>query len=228
MGSAYPFDGIAPGELIVLTGIGLGPDRETRAQLTPDGKLATTLAGTTVTFDNVPAPLLSVQSERIVCIAPFALGGNNSLPSIMQVQNNNILANSIRLGIVETAVSIVAVVNPDGSVNSTDHPAAPDSIVTLYAAGLGQTIPGSVDGEISASSQQLQYNAARYGPINVNIGGTQAEIVYLGAAPGQVSAITQINVRIPAQLIPGNYTLNLALGYPPIQDSSSVSLNVGP
>jgi hypothetical protein len=41
------------------------------AQLDPTGRLATTLAGTTVTFDGVPAPLISVGEQRVVCVVPF-------------------------------------------------------------------------------------------------------------------------------------------------------------
>jgi hypothetical protein len=59
---------------------------------------------------------------------------NSSLP-VMQVQSNNALANAIRLGTVETAVGVVAVVNPDGSGNSPDHPAPSDSFVTMYVTG---------------------------------------------------------------------------------------------
>jgi uncharacterized protein (TIGR03437 family) len=217
MGSTYPFPGIAPGELLVLTGTGLGPDQEVPTRLTPDGNVATALGGTTVTFDGVPAPLLSVQSGRIVCIAPFT----RSASSVMQVQTNNVPANAIRLGAVATAIGVVAIVNPDGSGNSPDHPAPSDSIITMYVTGLGQTIPPSVDGEIGvAGSRKFQV-----GPIHVNINGTDAELIYLGAAPGQVSAITQIDVRVPA-LPPGQYTLKVGWGSP-LQDFSAVPLNVG-
>jgi uncharacterized protein (TIGR03437 family) len=221
MGSTYPFPGIAPGELLVLTGAGLGPDQEVPTQLTPDGKVATSLGGTTVTFDGVPAPLLSVQSERIVCIAPFAVGNYSFPPPLMQVQSNNVPANAIRLGTVETAIGVIAAVNPDGSGNSPDHPAPADSFITMYVTGLGQTIPPSVDGEISVAGPRK----FQVGPIHVNIDGTDAELIYLGAAPGQVSAITQIDVRIPA-LAPGQYTLKVGWGSP-LQDFSAFPLNVG-
>jgi uncharacterized protein (TIGR03437 family) len=216
----YPFDGIAPGELLVITGTGLGPDQEVPTQLTPDGNIATSLGGTTVTFDGVPAPLLSVQSGRIVCIAPFALGQNSSLP-VMQVQSNNALANAIRLGTVETAIGVIAIVNPDGNSNSPDQPAASDSLVTIYVTGLGQTIPPSMDGEISVTGSRV----FQVGPIHVNINGTDAELIYLGATPGQVSAITRIDVRVPP-LPPGQYTLKVGWGSP-LQDFSAFPFNVG-
>jgi uncharacterized protein (TIGR03437 family) len=220
MGSEY-YDGIAPGELLVLTGSGLGPDQEVRTQLTAEGKIATTLAGTTVTFDGVPAPLLSVQSGRIVCIAPFAVGDSGFPLPLMQVQSNMVLANAIRLGTVATAIGALAVVNPDGSGNSPDHPTPPNSIVTMYVTGLGQTTPPSVDGEVSVAGPRK----FQVGPIHVNIDGSDAEVAYIGAAPGQVSAITQIDFRVPA-LPPGQYTLKVGWGSP-LQDFSAFLLNVG-
>jgi hypothetical protein len=55
--------------------------------------------------------------------------------------------------------------------------------------------------------------------------GTDAELIYLGAAPGQVSAITQIDVRVPP-LPPGQYTLKVGWGSP-LWDFSAFPFNVG-
>ena len=68
-----PLPGIAPGEIVVIKGDGLGPAQPLSAQLGPDGRLAKSLGGTAVLFDGVPAPLLSVAAEKVVCIAPFSV-----------------------------------------------------------------------------------------------------------------------------------------------------------
>jgi uncharacterized protein (TIGR03437 family) len=66
-------------------------------------------------------------------------------------------------------------INADGSINGNGHPAAPGSTVTLY-----------IDG---APSQFLA------GPLSVNIGGQQANIVNVigGSAPG----VTAVTVQVP-------------------------------
>jgi uncharacterized protein (TIGR03437 family) len=212
------------GEFLVLTGTGLGPATETGAQLGPDGKLPTSLACTTVTFGGVPAPLLSVQAQKIVCISPFSVSTKGAT---LQVQSGGFVSNSIMLPATTTAVEAFGVVNQDGTVNASIHPAAPGSIVSIYVAGLGQTNPPSVDGLVNDTSPP-QLGVANF--LGVQIADQKAQIVYAGPAPGQVAGVSQINFRMP-QLPPGTYTVNigvvpLASGRP-LLDYSSLSLTVG-
>ncbi len=37
-------------------------------------------------------------------------------------------------------------------------------------------------------------------PVTVQIGGADAEVLYAGSAPGMVSGIFQINVRVPSSV----------------------------
>jgi uncharacterized protein (TIGR03437 family) len=41
------------------------------------------------------------------------------------------------------------------------------------------------------------------GSVSVEIGGRTADVLYAGAAPGLVSGVTQINVRVPPATAPG-------------------------
>jgi len=205
VGSTFPLPGVASSEIVVLTGTGLGPTQEVGAQLTEDGKVATSLAGTSVTFDDVPAPLLSVQSERIVCIVPFEIADRQVRNPVMQVRRNNSRSNAILLGSAESAVEVLAVANSDGTRNAADHPAAPGSVVTVYAAGFGQTIPPSVDGQLNG------IGSLQVAGVGVNIGEQDAQILYAGPAPGLVAGITQINFRLP-QLAPAIYTTYVGWG----------------
>ena len=158
-GNSDDIEGIAGGELLVVSGTGLGPATETDAQLEPDNKLPTSLGGTTITFGGVVARLVSVQVQRIVCIAPFSITSNGAK---MQVQSSETLSNSIVLPATTTEnrsqvwscadrscvwysqpashsctrFEPLAAVNQDGTVNAPGHPAARGSIVTVYVAGL--------------------------------------------------------------------------------------------
>jgi uncharacterized protein (TIGR03437 family) len=67
-----------------------------------------------------------------------------------------------------------------------------------------------VDGQINdATPRHFTLN-----PLGIQIAGQNADILYIGPAPGQVAGITQVNSRIP-QLAPGSYTAYLGWG-PPI------------
>ena len=221
LGSSFLNQGVASGEIVVLTGTGLGPDQEVNAQLTQAGTLATSLAGTSVTFDGVPAPLLSVQAARVVCIVPFEIADRRLFTTSMQVHSNNSSSNSILLGVGSTAVEALAVVNEDGTLNSADRPAAPGSAVTIYAAGFGQTVPASVDGQING------VGALKISPVGVNIANQEAQILYAGPAPEQVAGITQVNFRLPG-LAPSQYTAYVGWGpFGTFGDYNAISVYVG-
>jgi len=205
---SYSNQGVAPGEILALTGTGLGPAQAVGPQVTA-GKVATSLAGTTVTFDGVPAPLLSVAAGQILCVVPFAVGSANAVTN-MQVSSGGVVSNAIRLPVTSTMVEVLAVVNQDGALNSAGHPAPGGSVVTLYAAGFGQTVPPGVDGQLNGTGalQPVQ------GGILVQMAQTNEypEVLYAGPAPGQVAGIVQINFRVP-QLDPGSYPTAVGVGY---------------
>ena len=112
--------------------------------------------------------------------------------------------------------------------NSIVLPAAPDSFVTVYVAGFGDTTPPSVDGLVNDASPR-QLSVAKL--LGVQISGQNAQVVYAGPAPGQVAGVSQINFRVP-QLPPGTYAVYIGWGQPTngrpfFPDYNTVSLTVG-
>lgn len=91
----------------------------------------------------------------------------------------------------QTGTGRGAILNQNGSVNSAANPAAPGSIVVLFATGEGQTTPPGVD-RLLATGSPLPRPVAQ--PTRLTVGGQEAEVVYSGAAPG----LWRINPRIPA------------------------------
>ena len=81
----------------------------------------------------------------------------------------------------------------------------------VYATGGGQTTPESEDGRIAQDiAPQLQNVSAR-------IGGVDAEVLYAGAAPGSVSGVLQVNIRLPASVLgvqPVQITIGTAISQP--------------
>jgi uncharacterized protein (TIGR03437 family) len=217
---------VAPGAVVVLPGTGLGPAQQANSQVTAGGTLETTLAGTRVTFDGIPAPLISVQAGQVVCMAPFGLAGRTA--ATVQVESGGSVSNAIRVPVTPTAVAILAVVNQNGTANSQDRPAAPGSVITLYVAGLGPTDPPTADGMINGAG-----SAAPKASVTVQINWwLSGDILYYGPAPGQPAGIAQINFRIPDS-IPGvgawparQYSLVVGTAAPSTGDSDIAQLSI--
>ena len=71
--SFFPLGTVAPGEIVSIFGSALGPNIPQGLQLTSDGAVSTSLAGVSVTFDGIPAPLLYVSATQINAIVPYGL-----------------------------------------------------------------------------------------------------------------------------------------------------------
>ncbi len=210
--SLYP-SVLAPGAMVTISRNGPGS-----AQHPIPGRRIDPRArrGTSVTFNGVAAPLISVQPDTVVSMVPFSLGDADTVE--VQVTSGGRRSNAIRAPLLPSAVEILSVVNQDGSANTSSHPANPGTAVTVYAAGMGQTDPPSVDGSVNAAgdSRVLQNAMA----LNLN-GWLVPAILYSGPAPGQIAGIMQINFKVP-DLATGEYHLLLSAGV----DQDAAILNV--
>ena len=83
----------APGELISLTGMGLGPESGISYKPAPDGSAPRELAGVRVLFNDLPAPLLYVQSQQINTIVPFELAGRATTK--LRIEYNGARTNTV-------------------------------------------------------------------------------------------------------------------------------------
>lgn len=59
---------------------------------------------------------------------------------------------------------------------------------------MGQTNPPEADGQVNMPPLPTPI----FVPMDMNVDGKPVEILFLGAAYGEVAGISQINVRIPA------------------------------
>jgi uncharacterized protein (TIGR03437 family) len=62
---------VAPGEMITVFGSIIGPATLAGMQMDSNGRVATTLAQTSVIFDGVPAPLVYVSASQLSAIVPY-------------------------------------------------------------------------------------------------------------------------------------------------------------
>ncbi len=189
-GATFRAGAVAPGEIISIFGFDLGPATAQGLEVGANGRVTTTLGGTQVTFDGVPAPLLLVSPGQVNAIVPYAVAGNES--TRMQVTYQNRPTNTITLPVTASVPGVFAITNQDGSVNSAANPAAPGSVLILYGTGEGQTTPAGVDGNVATSVFPKPVQN-----VTVQIGSSAATVLYAGAAPGFVSGVLQLNVTIP-------------------------------
>jgi len=219
--------GLAPGEIITLTGIGLGPATPVTARPSSAGAFATELSGVKVLFDSSPAPLLYVSDSQINAIVPYSVVGRTS--TRMQVQVDTSYSLPLDLQEVNASPGIftaagsgrgqAAALNADSTVNSVLNPAARGSVVVIYISGEGQTDPPGQDGRVIYSDLRTPLL-----PVTASIGGHTATVLYAGSSPSLVSGICQVNLRIPEDIDAGTQPVEIRVGGIPSQKGVTVEL----
>jgi trimeric autotransporter adhesin len=177
----------APGEIVTIYGAGLGPQTLVAAT----GALPTDIAGTSVTFNGLPAQLLYASAGQVSAIVPSGVTGASA--SVV-VKVSNVAAPEFPLALAPAAPGIftadasgsgwVRAFNADGSPNGDGNPAVVGAPLTFYITGEGTSAL----------------------PIAVRIGGKPAAIQ--SATPGLV---TQLVVTVP-EGVTGRVPLVVSVG----------------
>ena len=194
---------VSPGAIVTMFGSQLGPSQGVGFQLV-NGEVPTSLGGTQVLVNGEPAPILYSSYWQLNVTLPYSLAVR-TMPTI-QVVSNGTPANQMSATVLEQGISLfqvnntAAALNEDGTLNSPQNPAKPGSIVALFGTGGGETVPPSVAGEVTP----LALRPLASTPL-VQLDSTMLIVEYAGAAPGLVSGVTQINVRLPdvIPIVPG-------------------------
>jgi len=200
---------VAPGELVVIGGLMLGPSAGVSGSVNSStGKMVTQLAGTTVTFNGFAAPLLYVSATQINAVVPFEIAGCTQ--ATLQVVYQGTSSTGMALPCASAAPGLftfnasgsgqAVAANQDGTFNGPSSPAAKGSYVTLYFTGGGQTNPPGVTGSITGTStlEWLTQGAT------VTVGGTAATVAFDGAAPTLVDGVMQLNIQLSPNTPSGN------------------------
>jgi uncharacterized protein (TIGR03437 family) len=143
---------IAPGALMTIIGEKLGPD--TGVSYTPEnGRIPFNVAGTSVTVDGMPAPILYAQSRQINFVTPWGIRTDGARIPVCAK-----FSDATSCFYAETAAAApgffnvgdsTAATNEDGTANSRDNPAHPGSYVLLYMTGAGPLTDAVPDGGIA-------------------------------------------------------------------------------
>jgi len=205
---------IAPGEFITITGFGIGPDTGVASQPDAQGNLPTSLAGVQVLINNQPAPILYAQSQQVNVLAPFELSG--MLAATLRLNYNNTTFDFPGTVPVEFAspgffrlepnVSSQAyAVNQDGTINGPSNPAPRGSVVALWGTGFGWSGYCSTGGLNPYAPTSLASGFS----VAINSGpGFVGVVTYAGGAPTFPCGVYQVNVQIPTNVPPGEFTVS--------------------
>jgi uncharacterized protein (TIGR03437 family) len=198
-----PLGCVAPGEIVTIQGSGFADGVQgVQSGLTILGPLPTSLAGITITFNGVAAPIFYVANvngvQSMTFQVPFetqvgtatvvlsvASGGSLTIPGGVPVQP---YAPGVFTSTYGNQVVAVAV-RSDGSYISPTNPAHPGETIYVFVTGLGQVNPAA--GTNQAGSGQAVTASVVVGLNNKGVPHTT--VVY---APGLVGVYT-IGVQIP-------------------------------
>lgn len=215
---------IAPGEVVSIFGFGLGPLPGVSA---PTGAIPTSLSGTSVLVNGVAIPIFYASSYRVDAQMPFGLTPGGT--ATVQVNSTGGSGVVLTLNTVDAVpgvyttglggVGAVNAVNQDGSLNSTAHPAAKGSYLTIYASGLGAVNPTLVAGAVPPTSPLSNVSGA----VTASIGGLPAAVSFAGAAPGY-PGLYQINLVVPSTVLSGTRALSLYVNGQPSQAGATVQI----
>ena len=180
---------VSPGEIVTLYGDAFGPD------------------ALSVTFDSFTAPVIYVGAKQINAIVPYEIAGQPSTQLV--VTRNGVASPSLALQVVETQPAIFAgILNGDNSFNQVARPAAPGSVIQIFATGEG-LVPGAITGSVTPPAAPFRTPSA---PVSLTIDGQPAQILFVGEAPGLISGVLQVNAVIPDTPGPAARTVVLKAG----------------
>ena len=197
---------VVPGSLVSIFGSNLAPQTAQAATI----PLPTSLAGVSISFNGLSAPLLYVASGQINAQLPFEVSSNSSVNVV--VNNNGVVSTPQTVDVspyapgVFTLGGYAVAIHSDGSLAApagsiaqvASHPAVPGETLQVLATGFGPVNPPAITG--NNSLDMLRRTIATP---NVLIGGSLAQVTFSGLSP-QFVGVYQLNVIVPVNASPGD------------------------
>jgi uncharacterized protein (TIGR03437 family) len=220
--SFMPGQGVAPGSFVSIFGSNFASG-QTLANFN-SLPLATSLAGVTVTFNGIQAPIVGVTANQINAQVPWSALPTSASSSQAQVVVSNAAGSSPAavVPIVSAAPGLfwiftdstgvsrpAAYLNADGSLplpstitlpGYQSRPATPNEIVILFATGLGPVTNEPGDGAPGKAAPPYSTSLAMP---SVLVGGIPATVIFSGLSP-QYPGMYQVAAIIPPNAPAGN------------------------
>jgi len=204
---------IAPGSYITIFGsnLSLTTDQETTV------RLPLVIDFATVSFDvpsagfSAPGRMIYVSPGQVVLQIPWELQGQSSVQvkSSVNFSYGNVV--TIPLSTYAPAFfemgGIVAATDVSGKAISSSNPAIRGQSISLYLNGLGPVTNPPASGE-PALANPLSWTTTQP---TFTIGGQTAPLSFSGLTPG-LSALYQVNVTLPEDLLSGSQPVTISIG----------------
>lgn len=186
---------VAPGDLVSIFGAALAAGIASRTQ----PPLPTQLLDAHVTVNGIAAPLIYVSPQQVNAQIPF-----ETQPGAAQLQVNSSAGTATATIQVTASAPAIFALDQQGTgsgavlhgatnqVVTDANPAIAGEIISIYCTGLGAVNPPAQTGAAPPSPPPQTV-----APVQVSIGGTTAQVLYAGVAPG-FAGLYQVNARIPA------------------------------
>ena len=199
-----PLSSIAPGQLLTLFGEDIGPTPAVQAQQ-QGGFIPVSLgyAGVSVTFNDVPAPILYASSGQVNVQVPYEVADLASVTMKIQYGSTSTAVFSVVLSQPSAFVQAVGyatcngeiresllpvAVNADGSLSGCGNQAQRGTFVYVFLNGLGLAGGHPVTGAIGATSEAPPVSATA---------SFSTEPVPVTADAGAINGVWQAQIAIP-------------------------------
>lgn len=189
---------IAPGQIISIFGVEIGPAEAALAGLGADGLLLTTVGGVQVLFNGTPGPIFFAGQGQLNVQVPYEIVGAAKVT--VEIIVSGMKRNSVEVAVASSAPGIYALAggtgqivafNQDGTLNGPAIPARPGEVIVFFASGHGQTDPPGRTGMLA----QDPFPAPVLETV-VEMGGQPGQILFAAGAPG-FAGLMQVNVVVP-------------------------------
>jgi uncharacterized protein (TIGR03437 family) len=212
--ASLAFGPIAPGELVTIKGVNLGPATPASFSVTGGGTVSNTLSGVQVFFDTIPGTPIYVSASQINVIVPYEIAGRSSTNVTVTYSGQTSAAIPQNVGNQAPGIFTdssngagqASVLNQNQTLNGptaglvingtniATSPAAEGSVIAVFMTGGGQTSPQSSSGTVTPTGTTL-YQIP--GTVTATINGVNAPVQFAGAAPGEVTGVIQVNIMVP-------------------------------
>ena len=139
---------LSPGLNVTIFGTNMGPASLTILQVGASGNIATSLSGTQVTFDGIPAPIVYTSSSQVSVMVPYEVAGRTSTSMI--VSYNGVNSTPLSVNVVSAAPGIYTInqsgtgrshtaFNQNGTVNGPQNPEVAGDVIQIFMTGEGQS-----------------------------------------------------------------------------------------
>jgi uncharacterized protein (TIGR03118 family) len=193
---------IAPGEVAIISGVGMGPFPVASTTIPAAGQtVGTTVGATSVTVGGHAAPILYAEASQLGIVVPYEISGFTSADIVVTFQGQALPTLTTPVAFTAPGVftqtkngaGAATALNQDGTLNTTANPAVKGSVVYIFATGDGPKNPPGQDGLVTSDILREPMF-----PVTATIGGQAATVLYAGTTPGFVEGVSMVEAVVPA------------------------------